>query len=343
MIVIIGTHPILSDLVGQYTDRGDSVMSILSHELDKIDFNNVNEVFLLSRTDIEPACADNEVMGTLEEVTSRYNPEQHQGRRLLCHVLLQDHSLLYLIQHGGMKEQIEKKLEVYPFTMDDLWSQKIAFGIDWEPITIQSEKTVHLLIFGMAPIAELTAINTAQVAHFPNYIRKHSLRTRITVVDEKAYEKSADWIMKYRSLFENCHYRLIDTQKRPAVTHKHIPAHKGEDYVDVEWEFVTRTAQDSLLREKIRRWSKSDTQLLTIVYTNGKSKTGGYDAMYLPDEVCSANIPVYVYMQNDKAFQLIKWPNDMAAIRPFGMLDRGYDINLPLVQMATTINYVYKK
>lgn len=345
-ILIIGNHPIITDLTMQYRQRGDEVVLLTGTEGgDKTDLTIFKEIVLLSDNNKSPLEADNQAMRTLEQIAKKCEPDINHGKRLLCHLLLRSNSLLHMIRLEGFRKEIEDKLEVNPFTMEDQWSQTIATGLDYEPITIKSEKTVHLVIFGMSSVAEQVAINAAQVCHYPNYTKKdHSLRTRITIIDEYALEKSWSWIQKYKHLFDNCYYRFVDTLRRPAVVNISEPMYKNrEDFVDVEWEFVSATSYDPLVRDKIALWSTNLSQLLTIVFANINSEDGLSNALHLQESVVSAHIPVYVYMQDNQAFCQIKHSGNTPHIIPFGMVNHGYDVDIPIVKMAKAINFIYDR
>lgn len=344
-VLIIGNHPICADLIRQFDQRGDIVELIKDVcGLKDLRINSFKEVCLLADADKPPYESDNEIMGVLEQIATGYEPERNNGKRILCHLLLRSQAFLHMIHLEGFREEIVNKLEVYPFTTDEQWSRKVALKLDRSPIMIQSNQTIHLVIFGMSQEAELVAINAAHVAHFPNYIRNHTLRTRITIVDEKADEKALIWIQKYKSLFDNCHYRFINPRKNPAVTNKVSPQYnEREEFVDIEWEFVSSSPYNRLLQQKIGQWAVSPSQLLTIVVVNSDEEKSLNDALHLPDEIIENAIPVYVYMQSDKAFKQIHQSGKTVEIHPFGMVDEGYDINLPLVQMAKAVNYIYSQ
>lgn len=345
-VLIIGKHPLCAELTRQYRLRGDEVVCWTAlDESANQPIGGLKELCLLADGNKKPMQADNEVMDWLEHVASVYQSDSLAKKKLLCHLLLRSQSLLHMIQVEGFRKEIEQKLEVFPFTMEDQWSQRVALDLDREPITIKSEKTVHLVIFGMSQVAESVAINAAHVCHYPNYLQKaHCLRTRITVIDENALEKSSEWVLRYRHLFDNCYYRYVNPQKRPAVTETSPPIyHNREDFVDIEWEFVSASPYDALVRNKIRKWATSSSQLLTIVFADDYAERRLNDAMNLPEEVASSGIPVYVLMENDKAFRQICHSGKMPDIRPFGMVNHGYDIGLPLVHMAKNVNYIYSQ
>lgn len=345
-ILIIGNHPLENDLTRQFHERGDRVECVPDGENFPLpSINSFDEICLLSSMGRSAIEADNEVMLVMERLSTAYQSEKNGGKRMLCHLLLRSQSLLHLIRTEGFLPTIEEKFEVNSFTMEDQWSQRVALGLDREPITKQSEKTVHLVIFGFSDLAEQVAINAAHVCHYPNYLQKgHTLRTRITVIDEKAMEKCAEWIQKYKHLFDNCYYRFVDTKKRPALTHMSQPMYGDrEDFVDVEWEFVSSSPYDKLLRDKIAQWAVSPCQLLTIVFAGGGSDDSLGKALHLPEIVALENIPVYVYMQNDEAFSRISRSSNTPHIIPFGMTGYGYDVNVPIVKMAKNVNFIYDR
>ena len=345
-VLIIGNHPIKADLTRQYSQRGDNVVMLMPDQgFDKTGITTFKEIVLLADYNKSPMDADNEVMGVLQQIASNYAPETTNGKRLICHLLLRSHSILHMIRLDGFRKEIEDKLEVIPFTMEDQWGQIITMGLDREPITKQSEKTVHLVIFEMSEVAELVAINAAHVCHYPNYLQKnHSLRTRITVIDKSAFEKSREWIQRYKYLFENSYYRYVDTKKATAVINTSKPMYKDrEDFVDTEWEFVEASPYDKLVRDKISQWSISPSQQLTIVFANDDTEIGLSDALHLPDAIISAQTPVYVYMQSNKAFEQIRHASSTPNIIPFGMVDHGYDIRIQIVKMAKLVNFIYDR
>ena len=345
-VLIIGNHPIIADLKRQYGQRGDEVVLMAGNvNLAENDMSTYKEVVILADFDKTPMDADNAAMSMLRQVAANYKIENNDNKRLLCHLLLRSHSLLHMVRLEGFLLEIELKLEVNPFTLEDEWSRIIALGLDREPITIQSEKTVHLVIFGMSSVAEQVAINAAHACHFPNYTKKgHTLRTRITLIDENAFGKVQEWIQRYKCLFDNSYYRFVDTKNRPVVTNISRPKYNDrEDFVDVEWEFVQASSYDNLVRNKISQWAKSQAQLLTVVCADGNTEKDLNDAQHLPDEVTLKKVPVYVYMQNDEAYRQIRHSGSTSSLIPFGMVNYGYDISIPFVKMAKNVNYVYDR
>ena len=340
-ILILGHHPLCDSLIKQYKRKGCDVVVRESIDTD-LDINRYSEVCLLP---IEsPFLQDNTqtdgvTLSTLHDLAFLYHPAQHNGRKLKCHMLLTNNKTLQIIQIQDFSSKIRNSLDVYPFTMEDEWSKTIV--LDRQPITIHSEKNVHLVIFGKSQMTERVAINAAYMAHYPNYIRNHELRTRITIISEQIESWRDGFIQRYQNLFEHSFYRSVSAQHQIDFHHP-IYTHR-EDFVDIEWEFVDATCYSQIVKEKLQFWSCShEHQLLTIVFAHEENMQNIQEAFILPACVCENKIPVYVYTNSSALFQNISLQEKAVGMIPFGMLDRGYDIELPLVEMAKTVNAIYQ-
>ena len=111
-VLIIGNHPINADLIRQYSQRGDEVVSLMSSQaFGKTDIAAYKEFALLADWDTNSFEADNKVMNILQQIAANA-PDPINGKRPLCHLLLRSHSLLHMIRLGGFRKEIEDKLEV---------------------------------------------------------------------------------------------------------------------------------------------------------------------------------------------------------------------------------------
>lgn len=313
-IIILGEHPLVNDLMRQYKEMSIDVNRHNSLTVEGVDFNRHDELFLLPNQGEE-----NKTVAMLEHIAKSYDTAAHGRKRLTCHLLLHDNRMLQVMHTCDPYDSVRQKIDVYPFTMAEVWSRSVV--LDYEPITLHSEKHVHLVIFGMGEVAEMVAIQAAHVAHYPNYVRNHTLRTRITIIDSDAEQKSGEFIKRYQHLFDNSYYRIVKPSEEKAVVKFHKPMYEGlrEDFVDVEWEFVKADMWNSEVREKLKLWAKDDKQLLTVVMATPDENKNAAEALYLPNELHGSDIPIYIYKQQNK----------------------GYDVTLPLVRMAKNVKYVY--
>ena len=314
--LIIGKHPIAENLIRQYEGIGIVIEQQQSMVVDGVSINDYEELCLLPNLG-----EDNKAVMMLEELGSVYDLDKHDGKRLKCHLLLHNNDSLQMLHTCDLCIAVKQIIDIYPFTMDEVWSRSIV--LDYEPITIQCEKHVHLVIFGMDDVAEMVAIQAAHVAHYPNYVRNHSLRTRITMIDTNAEQKSDGFIKRYHHLFDNSYYRIVKPSEEKAVVRFHKPMYEGkrEDFVDVEWEFVEAEMWNAEVREKLKLWAKDEKQLLTVVMANSDEDKNAAQALYLPNELYEHSIPIHIYNKQNE----------------------GYDVTLPLVRMAKNVKYVYEQ
>lgn len=332
--LIIGNHPLANDLIRQYKERGGEVIHCLSVDDEGIRHTDCDEFVLLS--DIShgsPVEADHAVMTLLAQIAGLIEDE---GQKKTCHLLLRSNEMLQRLHALDFCETIQKKMNVYPFTMEEVWGRTVR--LDREPITLESEKHVHLVVFGMSEMAETVAIQLALVAHYPNYIRDHSVRTRITLIDKGINQRSKEFLRRYRHLFDNSYYRMVNPEEKQMLSLFHKPMYERvrEDFVDVEWEFVEASIDDVAVREKLQYWATDKKQLLTVVMAHPEGVQNVSEALLLPNAVYQQNIPVYVFTPQDVQMA-------SSNMIPFGMQNRGYDITLPLVSMAKNVNYLYHR
>jgi len=315
-VIIIGNHPITNNLVLQYESKGFEVEQRQKLLAEGIALNGYDELCLLAGDG-----EDDKTVAMLAELASIYDVDSHDGKRLVCHLLVQNNETLRMLQTCDPYDAVRQKIDVYPFTMDEVWSRSIV--LDYEPITVQSEKHVHLVIFGMSEIAEMVAIQAAHIAHYPNYVRNHSLRTRITMVDARAEQKSDRLIKHYQHLFDNSYYRIVRPSEEKTVVKFHKPMYENrrEDFVDVEWEFVEAELWNAEVREKIQLWAKDEKQMMTVVMADQDRDRNAAQALFLPNELYQRSIPIYIYKEQSD----------------------GYDLDLPLVRMAKNVNYIYDR
>lgn len=313
-ILIIGDHPFASNLVQQYEERLCVVERQQKMSLPNVVINDFNEFCLLTDNS-----EDDKALSFLNELALEYDVEQHKGKCLPCHLLIHDSKTLRMLRACDLCKSVRQKIDVHPFMMEEIWCRDIV--LDYEPITIRSDKHVHLVIFGMGEVAETMAIHAAHVAHYPNYVRNHSLRTRITMISDNAEVLSKEFIMRYQHLFDNSYYRVVKPSEEKAIVKFHKPMYESqrEDFVDVEWEFVEADSWNQDVREKLKLWAQDDKQLLTVVMADRDKNKNVAMSLFLPDELYQRSIPIHKYS-----------PNSVE-----------YDVSMPLVQMAKNVNYIY--
>ena len=346
-VLLIGKHPILQSIKAQYEALGDDIectdrFDALKGHVDYI------ELCVLPQNDI----ADHDTLEALETFAISY-PDTPEGQsRPLCHLLLHDKMTLWLLQTLDLYPEIHNKFELYAFTMEDQWAKNVFCGLginnalypplDREKIDEASNKTVHLVIAGFSDLGESLAIHAALIAHFPNFVRNQALRTRITIVDKNLTDRKDAFIQRYVNLFDHSHYRCIDLYQR-SMTQHHKPIYHStrKDFVDVEWEFVEGDFYDPLMQRKLQLWGDDKEQLLTLALCDDNSNNNFHRAIALPKNIYQENITVLVRTETSGMLGKVHETEGYRNLYPIGMDDCGYDVRLPLLQMAKRLNYFY--
>ena len=343
--LIIGNHPIRQSIVKQYEALGYSIE--MADTIEKAQSKDYNELCILPQKET----ADHEVLQALETFAMDYTEAPEGQSKPLCHLLLHDKVTLWLLQTLDLYPEIHKKFELYAFTMEDQWAKNVFCGLgkgavypplDREKIDTASNKTVHLVIAGFSDLGESMALHAALIAHFPNYVRNQTLRTRITIVDKAMTAKKDAFTQRYANLFEHSYYRCIDLMQH-SMTLYHEPLYHSsrEDFVDVEWEFVDGDFYDPLLQHKLQLWADNKEQLLTLALCDTDLSNNFNRAFALPKNFYQNEITVLVATESSAMLEKVRETEGYHNLYPIGMDYCGYDIRLPLLQMAKRLNYFY--
>ena len=351
-ILIIGEHPLKGCLEQQYAARNCEVTCVASFGGE--DVSQCDEIVLLTSPDAEGKTAeDNRALSLLSKMAEQI-PEDN-AKRPIVHLLLQSNDTLGVLQTVDLPDTIISTMDVYPFTLESHWARvavakmpgelpAIDFPpLDREPIVGDSNKTVHLVVSGFSTLAQSLAIHAALVAHYPNYNSNspEPLRTRITILSKGLDSKRGELTTRYRSLFDNSYYRTINLAKRSSSFYAPQYAGRRRDFVDVEWEFVDGDIYDEIVQHKLKRWSTSGSQLLTIAIAHDNEDQNIKDILALPDEVMKNGVTVLARVDNSESISLIKASSKYDNVYPFGMNDTGYDVRLPLMRMGKLLNAFY--
>lgn len=295
---------------------------------------------------------DNAAVRRLKEEAEKY--DDSGGRRLECYVVLNSPTSLWLLQTVGLPKDIVDKVDVFATTMEDLLAKTVFVklpnlpscfpSLDREPISCDSETTVHLVIVGFSSQAEALALNAALVAHYPNYCKDTQLRTRITIIDDNVYGGRDRLTQRYVHLFDNSYYRTLNLSDTNPQCKLHRPIYEKEnrkDFVDVEWEFVNGNIRNDAVRHKLEEWSTDSRQQLTIAICHPDQDRNFSESFGLPQAIYKNKIPVLCHTEGNDMMTFIKNGDTYKSIYPFG--NGCCDINTLriLKYLAQRVNFVY--
>jgi len=254
---------------------------------------------------------------------------------LLVEILVHDTASIALFEHSDLNN-----VEFMPFTLAGRWAETLLgpggpVRLDGEGISYEDNRKVRLVLFGMTPASEALAVETLKIAHFPNYVRDHSLRTRITWIGSDAPEFGNRFVSRYKSLMDASYYSFIDLETGQYNLHK--PDYEGrmEDFVDVEWEFVHSAGLKENLRTKLKDWSEATSEWRTVVVFAMREDNKNIEYYrFLKDSLVV--VPVLLHIGDDS---LVKASG--LEVIPFGMPWGFNDNTLLNRRIAMAVNEVY--
>lgn len=352
-VYVRGNHPIRDYILNQYISKGYPIHECLDDASNFLE-NGEDAILILltSPCHLDRLEVDQDAIQYLELVAEKMPLTDNRPQ---VHVLFQSSVTLELLLKYDLPSVVNEKLDVYPFTMEDMWAKNIWVGLpgitrmlypslDRLSITSDSSSKIHLVISGFDEQAEILAMHAALIAHFPNYrsTDRYPIRTRITIVDQQMKTKRDAFIARYSSLFMHSYYRTVSVQEQVVLLHKPVSDEKRKAFVDVEWEFVEGSMTDGIVQDKMKRWSMDENQQLTVVVSHGNDEENLKQVLCLPQILKERNIPVFIRLRRSELADLLKESPLCSHIYPFGMYDRGYDVELPLIKMAQYLNYFYR-
>lgn len=283
----------------------------------------------------EPREADHDAKNTLCLNELRLMAEENTQKVFDCHMVCDSLSTLRIMQL--QTEPLPKNLHLMVTNALESWAQRILVNQDGYPklyrkdvISPDDDEYVHLVLVGTTPMAFSLGITAAHIAHYPNYITKRK-RTRITLID-RTVDIHRDFLLSH---FESL-FRLS--------RHDDYVPEKDFDFMDLEWQFINADVDSRQVRDLLKQWSQDKEQMLTIAYCFDDIKANLSAALYAPDEVMTAQIPLLVYQPTHDA--LATWTQQFTRyknIYPFGMRQDCYDKTLrQRMQWAMAANEAYE-
>ncbi len=253
-------------------------------------------------------------------------------------------------------------------------------------IRYDSPERVHLIIVGMSREGVSLAVEAAHACHFPNFLNK-SLghpRTLITFIDLNADREMNYFKGRFNSLFELSRSRYVDAAAH-TVTYDcppHIDQTKGDakrapeawiepwktdpsspfnqkypfdilgdNFVDVDWEFIKGDIADPAIRKYLVSAADDEKYKTSIAICIPDDAAAASAALYMPEAVYSKCLQILVYQSSTGA--LITDLSDGVTIenknkyrrydnlRPFGMLKSCRILQHLDMTTPSMINYIY--
>lgn len=253
----------------------------------------------------------------------------------------------------------ERLIDFLPFNFYETWAEKVLVRglytphdkgseviryvpIDGDGIGYDSNRYVHLVIVGMTSMGIAMGVKAAHIAHYPNFLRDRSKRTRISFIDMNADTEFDRLRGRYDSLFDMCDYRVIDTVE-PAKSYAN--PNTDDKFTDIEFEFIKGSVESRPIQELLQHWAEEeDGRLLTIAICFEIPQKSIATALYMPRLVYEKAHSILVRQNvSCSTIELIRKAHQYGKLRAFGMLDECYDIDDDCMKRVRRINFIYHK
>lgn len=335
-------------------------------EVRNLQLQQATEIYILgeeTRTDELEPYHDTINMQCFDLITKITDEESTRQEPTKCYVMFEFQTSFAAFQSSKQPRVVTGKnknelLVFIPFSPYESWAQKVLIKgsiethdgetvtynhIDREGINYDSPKRVHLIIVGMSKMGTALAIETAHLAHFPNFVRDNSRRTKITFIDSNAREESNFFMGRFPDLFKLCRWRDVDGK----IHNDEGPEDKeysyfGKNFLDVEWEFREGGVESEENRKFLEScFSNNKDEIITIAVCLPWPHQGLAAALYLPKEAIHKANDIWVYqpqsgqlltainrLDSEKKTTNIWEQTTYRKLKPFGMLNQAFDATL---------------
>ncbi len=332
-----------------------------TEELEKLCTTRAREIFLIGEANEYDHDSLN--IDSLQKIVAIHSKTRNCPR-IPVSVLFEYQTTYAAFQISDLAEEWRKQIDFHPFNFYEEWAKKLLVkrcyeegttkveypALDREPITRESDQTVHLVIIGMSRMGVALGVEAAQLLHFPNFCRDRRLKSRITFIDAAADEEMNFFRGRYRHYFDLApsRYRDMTRPDEERILPPNWDYGSRTDFLDVEFEFIKGRAETPAVQKLLAEWADDPKQQLSIAICLNFPPQAMAMGLYLPDVIYARKIPVFVRQETSSALldllnnRLKKEPlNRYSHVFPFGMLANSFDLDRRNTRRAQLVNYIY--
>lgn len=282
-----------------------------------------------------------------------------------CYLVVDRMSTYHVLQYG--KKPVDTHLYLNIIHSLENWAQRVLVSreyqfdgiegnlcseagrypaIDRKGIDRNSSKTVRFVIYGMTQMSYAMASTVAHIAHYPNFVKDRSKKTKICFVAPDIREEMDYFLGHYDNLFQlskaTC-FSAKDEKSPLAASPVRTPRADLGDFLDIEWEFIDASIESAQFRDHLTQWAMNDDEYLTLAICSNESDANMAAALYLPEIIYVKDIPVFVYQPlSGEVLKYAHGTGRYSNVYPFGMKDECYDpMFRKRIVKAKRINYIY--
>lgn len=238
--------------------------------------------------------------------------------KLRTYLMFEHQTTFSIYQFSEISESVKANLDFRPINFYELWAQRVLINpgitadeianakykpLEGEGINKDSDDFVHLVIFGMSRMGIALAIEAAHLAHYPNFVTK-KIRTRITFIDANMEQERNFFMSRFRGMFELARHRYVVASPSAVNIYSNEEcgewvnptndmssdgrrkyAHLGDDFIDIEWEFIDGTIENPVICKYLEDAAKKPNAKLTVAMCHADLNQAVAAAIYMPREV----------------------------------------------------------
>ena len=329
-VVVLSEQPAseIRDRISTFLDKKATKNVVVYHglrtnkdELDSLCIDKSSGVFIFPSQDYTDTDSTNlDVLDCISRIC------EDKGRtNLECTAIFKQEITGAGFERADVNDRIKKILRFNPVLYYDSIAKALLAGteygnfvLDRDPITVDSDKYVHLFIIGLGEMGQALFCQAVRQLHFPNYTKAKSVITLVGNQEEIQQVKE-----RYREFFT-----VADRQEDYTCL---------GDILDLSVRFLQRQDLDSSMDEAI----EEDDSLVTVAVCYENTADALKRALSLPRSVYEKCIPVWVYKpDSDSMVKLIGENSYYSNIVPFGSPEK-LDFNYGSLLLAQRINWVY--
>lgn len=311
-----------------------------SNDIAELDLSRAKLLYIFGEIKLEESqesMHDAYNMRCLELVADylRNNPRPTDDK-LRTYLMFEHQTTFSIYQFSEISESVKANLDFRPINFYELWAQRVLINpgitadevanakykpLEGEGINKDSDDFVHLVIFGMSRMGIALAIEAAHLAHYPNFVTK-KIRTRITFIDANMEQERNFFMSRFRGMFELARHRYVVASPSAVNIYSNEEcgewvnptndmssdgrrkyAHLGDDFIDIEWEFIDGTIENPVICKYLEDAAKKPNAKLTVAMCHADLNQAVAAAIYLPSTIYDSErlLQVLVYQRYDDA------------------------------------------
>lgn len=338
-----------------------------------------SELFIVGES-LEDCAAENNHdalnMNCLQILASQLREFRKADKEVLpCRVMFEYQTSFSIFQYAEISRSIKDIIDFKPMNFYEAWAQRVFVNDKLEitdkdlsgylplegqrPIGEDCEDTIHLVIVGMSRMGVALGIEAARLAHYPNFVKDSTRKTRITFIDRNCDVERKYFQGRFKELFSLASWRVVKKGEDASVLYddwqwynrelSDARHYLGRDFIDVEWEFIERGVEDREVHDYLRAIARDEHKRLNVAICLPNDNDSVAAALYLPEEVYENAVQVLVYQYHNSSVidSVVCNPRNQyyKKLKAFGMAKDAYHDGLVQTQeyIAAILSRQYDK